>query len=163
MRTIGIDVSTKSIALASVFRGEWGGEIVHDELWSRHEAFNDRLRELAGLLSRKFEAERAFVRSKKAIPETVVYIEDIPFMQGQNGIHISQMIGLVKTVLTLQGMSWKLVNISTWKKETVGKGNASKQEVKDWVDHIWGIVIPLGSQNLYDATAIACYGAVHER
>jgi Holliday junction resolvasome RuvABC endonuclease subunit len=52
---------------------------------------------------------------------------------------------------------WTWVNVSTWKRDTVGKGNATKGEVMDWVHTAMNLdFTDEGPQNsdYYDAAAI---------
>jgi Holliday junction resolvasome RuvABC endonuclease subunit len=51
--------------------------------------------------------------------------------------------------------------IQSWKKETVGNGNASKPQIKEWCRECWPIVFEKadGRQDLMDAAGINRYGA----
>lgn len=53
------------------------------------------------------------------------------------------------------------VNITSWKKEVVGKGNASKPQIADWCRDCWPMVYEeaAGRQDLLDAAGINRYGA----
>ena len=48
------------------------------------------------------------------------------------------------------------VNISTWKKIVVGKGNSNKQQVKERVMNLLSFPDNL-EQDVYDGLGIACY------
>lgn len=52
------------------------------------------------------------------------------------------------------------VNVSSWKKAVVGKGNADKGEVAEYLRLRWGALYQTasGNQDVYDASAIALYG-----
>lgn len=53
---------------------------------------------------------------------------------------------------------WTWVNVSTWKRETVGKANANKDQVIEWVKENMGLDFDeLGKkgEDFYDAAAIA--------
>jgi len=52
------------------------------------------------------------------------------------------------------------VNVSTWKKAVVGKGNADKVQVAEHLRHRWNALYSSasGNQDVYDASSIAIYG-----
>jgi Holliday junction resolvasome RuvABC endonuclease subunit len=52
------------------------------------------------------------------------------------------------------------VNVSSWKKAVVGKGNADKGQVGEFLRLRWNAIYTAaeGNQDVYDATAIALYG-----
>ncbi|NBO54940.1 MAG: hypothetical protein EBU84_10200 [Actinobacteria bacterium] len=52
------------------------------------------------------------------------------------------------------------VNVSSWKKAVVGKGNADKGQVAEYLRLGWNAIYTAaeGNQDIYDATAIALYG-----
>lgn len=52
------------------------------------------------------------------------------------------------------------VNVSTWKKTVLGKGNADKREVGEYLRFRWDALYQSasGNQDVYDASAIALYG-----
>ncbi len=53
-----------------------------------------------------------------------------------------------------------LVPVTSWKKDVVGKGNASKEEVAKWLEEFQNprYLACEGDQNRIDATCIAMYG-----
>ncbi len=57
-------------------------------------------------------------------------------------------------------MGGRTVNVMAWKKDIVGKGNASKDEVAAWLEvhHPDYYEQCHGDQNLVDATCVALYG-----
>lgn len=74
----------------------------------------------------------------------------------QSTIKVAQTTGAVLAGLD----NVREVAISSWKKRTVGNGNANKEQVRLWLDvthpeiaHMCG-----GNQDLYDAACIALYG-----
>lgn len=52
---------------------------------------------------------------------------------------------------------WFWVNVSTWKKEVVGNGNASKEMVAHWF-HTLPTPVHYDEQDFYDARALMVYG-----
>lgn len=99
--------------------------------------------------------------------EDPTYIE-APVLAGarnvQSTIKIAEVYGLALCHVGLW-TSVIEVPIASWKKETVGNGNASKEAVDDWLKanhfELW---LQCGhDQNLVDATCIALYGAHHQK
>lgn len=74
----------------------------------------------------------------------------------RTSLQISQTVGVV---LASTALSY-LVPVSTWKIETVGKGNADKSSVMNWlrVGYSGYFASCDGNQDIADAAAIAIYG-----
>ena len=69
-------------------------------------------------------------------------------------------VACTRYVLNKHYISSTEVNVSLWKKETIGNGKAQKEEVKAWVlANIPNIDTAL-PQDLYDAIAIAWRGVL---
>lgn len=92
-----------------------------------------------------------------------IYIE-APIVAGvrnlQTTIGIAQTSGAVLLSCPLIIQS-ELVAVAQWKKATVGKGNANKDDVSRWLQQRYPIYFEqcAGDQNWVDATCIALYGA----
>ena|SRR3990167_7866 len=72
--------------------------------------------------------------------------------------------GVVQSELVKFGWKVNFVNVQTWKKEVIGKGSSSKEQVQSTIDHVFtkAKIKELNSdQDLYDASAIALYGKLH--
>ena len=107
------------------------------------------LRDLRDQLSQMFDV----------LPPGVVFVEE-PVLAGARNIRSTILIAeTVGMLLTLPCRVY-LVEISTWKKLTVGKGNASKEDVSSWLssEHPDYAAICEGDQDLIDAGAINVYG-----
>lgn len=68
--------------------------------------------------------------------------------------------GVVQSELVEAGFGVHLVPVQTWKKQVIGKGNATKTEVVEWGEskgfkHLKAAKM---DQDVVDATAIATYG-----
>jgi len=52
------------------------------------------------------------------------------------------------------------VNVQRWKKTVIGRGNATKEQIRDYIDVTHSAYAPLcdGDQDRYDATCIGIYG-----
>ena len=68
--------------------------------------------------------------------------------------------GAIQGALYDRGIRSQAANVSSWKKHVVGKGNATKPEVGDYLRHGWPAIYreANGNQDLYDAACIALYG-----
>jgi len=68
--------------------------------------------------------------------------------------------GAIQGKLHECGVPVSTVNVSTWKKNVVGRGNATKEDVGSWLRLRWPYLhsVAGGNQDLMDATAIALYG-----
>ncbi len=87
---------------------------------------------------------------------TVAFIEE-PLMAGPRNIRTALQMAQVAGAL-MTAMPSYLVPVTTWKKEIVGKGNAKKEEVAEWLKERPEYVHTGGSQDLVDATCIRLYG-----
>lgn len=90
-------------------------------------------------------------------PHDTVFIEEPPKVR--NVRTVIQLAEVVGAVCSLAVPTYP-TPVASWKKATVGKGNAEKSDVSNWLDDRY----PLYSsqcgddQNLVDATCIALYG-----
>jgi Holliday junction resolvasome RuvABC endonuclease subunit len=68
--------------------------------------------------------------------------------------------GAVQGAIYERNCSAHQVNVSSWKKAVVGKGNADKTQVAEYLRLRWNAVYSAaeGNQDIYDAAAIALYG-----
>lgn len=68
--------------------------------------------------------------------------------------------GAVQGAIYERKCSAYAVNVSSWKKAVVGKGNADKSQVAEYLRLRWNAIYSAaeGNQDIYDATAIALYG-----
>ena len=88
----------------------------------------------------------------------MVYIEDAIYIQNfKTSQAIAESIGNVKLLCKLNKIPFKMVPITSWKKEVVGKGNAKKEDVKDYVVKTFEISSDC-KQDIYDAYCIGLYG-----
>lgn len=95
-----------------------------------------------------------------------LWIEDT--LVGNNvkySIQLAEVKGAVMSATALHA-DVRLVNVQTWKKSTVGGGNANKDSIRDYIHVAHPAYAPLcgSDQDLYDACCIALYGrSVMER
>ena len=93
--------------------------------------------------------------------ELEVWVEEYAFVGGSRSTaEVAQCVGAVKDACILAGVPCYIINNSAWKLEVVGKGNASKDETKDFLVRHFGWVPPnLNPPDLYDAIGVALAGA----
>jgi len=77
----------------------------------------------------------------------------------------AQVGGAVLAAADNAGVEIHLVNVNTWKKQVVGKGNSTKEDVAEWLSNNWPDAYTLcsGDQDLVDASALNRFGFRHER
>lgn len=69
--------------------------------------------------------------------------------------------GAVQGALSEQGFTTQVANVSSWKKSVIGKGNATKPEVAEYIRcyHPKLFESARGNQDIIDASCIALFGA----
>jgi|JI10StandDraft_1071094.scaffolds.fasta_scaffold1177556_1 Holliday junction resolvasome RuvABC endonuclease subunit len=88
--------------------------------------------------------------------DTIAFIEE-PLMAGPRNIRTALQLAQVAGALMTTVPSY-FVPVATWKKEIVGKGNAKKEEVAEFLKAHHAFGHALHSQDLIDATCIRLYG-----
>ena len=68
--------------------------------------------------------------------------------------------GAIQGLLHERGIQSQVANVSSWKKHVVGKGNATKDEVAEYLRRGWPAIYREagGNQDIYDAACIAFFG-----
>jgi Holliday junction resolvasome RuvABC endonuclease subunit len=87
-----------------------------------------------------------------------VWIEDT--LIGNNrkySIQLSQMMGAALSALYRYD-EVRLVNVSTWKKEMIGSGNAKKEDIREYVTDLGYASLCGDDQDRFDAAVIGQYG-----
>lgn len=88
-----------------------------------------------------------------------IYIEEAIYVSNfKTSRAISEVIGNLKILCRNKGFEFEMVPNKTWKKEIIGNGNASKDDIRKWVVDHYKKVGNDGPQDLYDAICIALYG-----
>ena len=83
-------------------------------------------------------------------------IEAAIFIQNpKTTIAIANVIGAVWAFLLSKKMGVVIIDNRQWKKEVLGKGNASKEDIKNFAKDRWGDVFP--EQDYADAACIALW------
>ena len=155
--TVGIDLDSRSIAISVVVGDRHPA--AHVERIVCPSSITERAAILRYLRD-ELEHHYGYFR------EQTVFVE-APVLAGARNIQSTiKVAGVYGLTLATIG-SWSPIvetPISTWKKATVGNGNASKDQVAEWlrVNHPEKSIQCMGDQNLVDATCIALYGLHHQ-
>ena len=121
MKILGIDADSKKIALVCFNNGKLDS---YELLISHGETRSEQLYDLIIM----FEGQI------KAIKPDVVYLEEAIYISNfKTSRSISEVIGNMKFVLTENKIPYEAVAVTSWKKKVIGKGNAKKQDVKDFI------------------------------
>ena len=157
---IGIDASATHIAYLSLYHDETWDIMVSKKLGkSGPEAcFHARNLTLETIDSTSKTAEKRF-----GVVPTIHCFYELPVL-GRGGFR-STMVqcftsGAVQAAIHERQCPSHPVNVSSWKKAVVGKGNADKRQVAEYLRLRWNAIYTAaaGNQDIYDATAIALYG-----
>jgi len=151
MSIVGIDLGVHKIALVCITTGE-------QEAWLYSATHPERDLQLSELGAMAHD----FCLLHQA---DSVWIEDVIIGNNRKySIGLAQTLGAVMADLAQlrmgQGTDICTVDNKTWKKALLGNGNASKDEIRDYIDVSQSGYAPQceGEQDLYDATCIALYG-----
>lgn len=146
MRIVGIDPSSRKIAIVEFLPDgtldSWATAQAPTKMKDRTEVCHLLFQEAVELLR----------------PDSAVFIES-PVV-GRGGVRSTLVQAEIQGVLRVAAVECGItrvysVNNQTWKKDVVGNGNASKDDVHDW----WvARYSDFGDQDLIDAGCIALYG-----
>jgi len=85
-----------------------------------------------------------------------VAIEDS--IQARNGVTtktLARVVGGVHTCCVLSDIETVLIHLATWKKEVIGRGNATKLDILEFATEKWGNKFP--EQDYADAACVALW------
>jgi Holliday junction resolvasome RuvABC endonuclease subunit len=88
--------------------------------------------------------------------EAAIYIQN-----ARATISISSVIGAAKAILLAAGFNPVEVNNKSWKKDILGKGNASKEDIMSYAKNRWGHIFE--EQDFADAACIAAWRIEHDK
>ena len=86
----------------------------------------------------------------RATVEAPIYIQN-----PKATIAIAAVAGLVRFICFLSGITCEYLDNTKWKRDIIGKGNASKVEIKEYAVNKWGDIFP--EQDYADAACIALW------
>ena len=149
MKIVGLDADSKKIAIVCFNNNQL---LYHELLISHSKDAKQRLYDLIML----------FERQIKAIKPQIVYIEEAIFIQNfKTSRAIAEVIGNIKVVLSKYKIDYETVPVNSWKKAIIGKGNASKDEVREFILNKYPDLEGC-EQDIFDATAICLFGVENE-
>lgn len=161
MTVIGIDPSSRKVALVGVHENEW-----FRKSWEAPRKEKSRSAILSGFVT----PFTNYIRELTDEDDVVwMFVEDPVVGVGgpRPTIVQAQVQGLVLGLARYAGANGAYsVNVQTWKKDVVGNGNSSKAEVAEWLAERHPSLSELAGedQDFVDAACIALYGvAVIER
>jgi len=142
---LGLDCSTLAVHGAVVDDQE---QLVVLYKWgSKQKNFETRFPEI--LIGFSEELSRITL-TKIAAVEAAIFIQN-----PKSTIAIANVVGAVWGFLLSAGVSTILVENTRWKKHVLGKGNASKDDIKQYAVEKWGDYFP--EQDYADAACIALW------
>ena len=107
--------------------------------------------------ARLFDLHKGFKRLLRSrTPVAFAYVEEpVAVPHGVlTTIRQSAVWAAIRLAMNDKGVRCMSVNVSTWKKEALLNGRATKDEIKDWAMTVFGLP-PNLPQDVYDAAAIA--------
>lgn len=155
MTVIGIDPSSKKLAFC----------VTGHYYYVPEEHHTVRLPE--GILQATGAAfEEALLFFQKYSDAAVYMEEPVVGRNVRSTIVQAQVGGAVMAAADRAGLPYfELVNNSHWKKEVLGKGNAKKEEISEWLEKNWPEAYTLAQkdQDLIDASCINRYGVRRQK
>ena len=147
----GFDCSTK--AIHAVLLGE-DAQILQQQKWASTKAtYMERFLEITA----NFWAENSRIKlilnkSNQALAaiEAAIYIQN-----PKATIAIASVAGLARFACFVHGFECEFVDNTKWKRDVVGKGNCSKQDIKAFATNKWGDIFK--EQDYADAACIALW------
>tara|TARA_R110000824_G_scaffold356114_2_gene543323 strand:+ start:719 stop:1174 length:456 start_codon:yes stop_codon:yes gene_type:complete len=145
MNYLGLDCSSLAVHGVLVAPDE---SIVKQYKWgSKKKTFEERFPEI--LLGFSEELSRINIIDKAAIEATI-------FVRNRRTvITLGYVVGAVWLSLLQAGIDTVKINNTQWKKAVIGKGNASKLDIKNYAVNKWGDVF--SEQDYADAACIAVW------
>lgn len=157
MNLVGIDLGTHKISVAAFVEGD-SGLTLYDA--RTHDADPDAPRDQ--VLNELGRFARDLVHTYQ--PSSVWVEEVIIGNNRKYSLQLAEVKGAVLSTLAMHrrntGVDIRMVDNKTWKREVIGNGNATKDQVKDYilVTHPAYAALCGDDQDCYDAACIGLYG-----
>ena len=155
MKYLGLDTSSKAIHIVILDESENLIEIYKADCNTK-KSFKDRFPELMDNFAR--------ILVEDINIDTVDYavIEEPIFAQNRNVVcTLSEVVGAVWGTLCLSDIPTTLVDNGTWKKQILGSGKATKDDILEYAIEKWGDKFP--EQDYADAACVALYSVKENR
>ena len=149
MKILGIDIDTKNLT-CSLFDGdELKGYFIFS---SKEKTWGKRFDEI-------IPAFEQFLKQLKEDNQIDYIIAEEPlFIQNAlSSISLSVFLGACRTVARQLNIPFRSVHNMTWKKEIIGNGRASKDEIYQKIVQIYPQLEDCKSQHIVDSTGIALF------
>lgn len=141
---MGIDCSSKGVHAILI---DDGGRLVSRfKINVTNVNFTERITEIFD----KFQTEISKIKVRKSAIEKAIYIQN-----AKATIQIASVVTAIQLACHKQKISCYLVDNKTWKKDIIGKGNSSKQDIMQYAVDKWGDVFT--EQDYADAACIALH------
>jgi Holliday junction resolvasome RuvABC endonuclease subunit len=147
MEVIGVDCSTRKIALFSIY-GK--GISTVQELVSAEEDTPSRINDM-------FLQVYGFFLIRKP---TIVIVENSPYLQNiKVTLAIHSVVDAVRFACVLNKVPFQTVEVTSWKKDVLGNGRADKAMIMQFAKAKFGVKL-ITNQDVADASCIATWGAL---
>lgn len=162
----GVDYGVRSIAIASAWQRPTGDAFLIDELTLRifrspeQEPFK-AWSEMQDFLWDYFYDHKVTSPDDRESWDAWGFIEEPPYVKSHRiAMLMGGSFGVIGTAMFSHDVEVIGVPVNTWKKEVVGKGNASKDQVREAVYNAYypGVAVGEMTQDECDALAIMDYG-----
>ncbi len=149
MQIWGIDCSSKNIAISCFDGGNLSWVSYKD---SKMKNTQDRIFELG----KRFE--KALMGG---IPDIIFIEESIYVSNFKTSKAIAEVIGNIKWICAENEVKFRTVQNRMWKKEIIGSGGASKEDIKRFVIERYP-QLKNESQDVWDSVGVALYGIKYQ-
>ena len=148
---IGFDCSSKAIHGVLL---DTDGKLLHQQKWaSSKDTYHERFLEItANFWADNSRIKTILTESKRilAAVEAAIYIQN-----PHTTLAIASVVGCVDFICNQNGFEVVLIDNRKWKKELLGKGNATKPDILKFAKDKWGDVFE--EQDFADAACIALW------
>ena len=145
MRITGIDADTKSIAMVTFLGKPLSAEYIKVPGQRANDRFNNLIRAFIEL------------QSEWLLSDWVWIEEPVMGANAKASINQAYVVGAIRAVLIQHGIPNTVINNATWKKQVIGNGHASKEEIADFATG--ALDMKSGQQqDIYDAACMAQFG-----
>ena len=155
MKYLGLDTSSKAIHIVILDESENLIEIYKADCNTKN-SFKDRFPVLM------YNFARIIVEDIDIDTVDYAVIEEPIFAQNRNVVRtLSEVVGAVWGTLCLSDIPTTLVDNGTWKKQILGSGKATKDDILEYAIEKWGDKFP--EQDYADAACVALYSVKENR
>jgi len=158
---LGLDISTEKISYV----------LLSDTQINKYgEVFSPLRGPKGGVIKNPLAMLKSFESLLLELKPQIVYIEGLAWIKNRSSfISIAKVLGGLEFVCFSNDVEFVVVEGRVWKSALLMRGNAQKEEIKEWVilegkaSEQIGKEDPFESQDLYDAYCIARYGNSKEQ